>query len=73
MDRDLPAIVNETSARFKPFRKSSSRECSIEKAEIAKSMFFFLSKRLIDKKFSLHVEKKKKKNYYINRVININS
>lgn len=48
----VPAIVSVTSFAF-----ISSRVRSLANAEIAKSMFFFRSKRLIDRKFILYVSK----------------
>jgi hypothetical protein len=62
----LPAIVKEASARLRPCRPSPSRVRSMAKAEIAKSIFFFLSKRLIERKFNLQgkrTNQEKKKNF----------
>lgn len=60
ISRNLPAIVKEASARLRPCSTSPSRVRSMAKAEIAKSIFFFLSKRLIERKFNLQVKKNKK-------------
>ncbi len=59
--RDLPAIVNEASSRLLFWRTSPSSVWSIAKAEIAKSIFFFLSNRLMERKFNLHPPPPKKK------------
>lgn len=57
ISRNLPAIVKEASARLQPCSTSPSRVRSMAKAEIAKSIFFFLSKRLIERKFNLQGKK----------------
>lgn len=51
--KDLPAMVKVTSGML----WSPSRIWSITKAESAKSIFFFLSKRLTERKFNLHQKK----------------
>ena len=58
ISRNLPAIVKEASAKLRPCSTSPSRVRSMAKAEIAKSIFFFLSKRLIERKFNLQGKKK---------------